>query len=324
MRDWSDKNVYYLAISSLQKAVRRGDADYAEWIAKNLLSAKKNLWPVRTRLVTILIEDVGVANVDLMLEFLTAFRKDDESLPSFARRMSESPKSREACDLLVLVTNAWVDQLSAAMKESNEELRRRIIEEELSVAAIAAEAFALKEENDNDDLSEILKDVDVVGAGIAQASSGLQREGMWKFLPLLMKRLSSGDVFVDETHLLPKCERMGDFLSVGLDTHTQVGKICISSFVKRGKFVMTELGSDAEKLKEAFAMLLFAVEGQRVNCRLHLRQTGSKQIVIDAMRSMIPSKPDEVRFIELCQYVSGLIPDFNNLRKWLLEKQELI
>lgn len=320
--DWSSKDVYYVAISSMQKAIRRGDAEYAKWVVGNLLAVKANRWPLQTRLITVAIEDVGVANLDLIADYLLHCRTaSNEEMADFAARMASSPsKSREACDLLVLADNKWVEIEDRFRYVAESVLVDEVRSDDLEQAASAVHVLASR---NKDKLIELYRDEFPVAASVAEITSLAQREGMWRFLPFLASKLSNLDVAVDEADQFAQAQRIGPFLSCGIDWHTSSGKTCISSFVKRGKFVIPEL-DDPEKVKEDFGMLLFAIEGQRVNKRLHIAKTGTKSVTWEAMRSMLHCKPSVERYKELCAYVEGILPDFNGMRTWLMEKKGML
>jgi len=93
----------WMASSLLQKAIRRGEAELAQYAASALHRYRgAAIW---NRLVTIAVEDVGIADMDLVLEvtrFATdtglrsVLASDSELIEDLAAKLAGAPKDRSA------------------------------------------------------------------------------------------------------------------------------------------------------------------------------------------------------------------------------------
>lgn len=102
----------YVARSCLQKAIRRAEPALAQRALANMfLHDRRSAWRALT---IIALEDVGVANVDLLAQTVAAYRDrawrtqmggDWPVLAELTRQMAESLHCQAACDLLLRATN---------------------------------------------------------------------------------------------------------------------------------------------------------------------------------------------------------------------------
>ena len=108
----------WLAASLLQKAIRRGETDWALAAADNLLQRDPDrLW---RRLLIIAFEDVGIANLDLIARVTAAsrYRRTYEkhglartALLILTAELCVSPKCRASDDLYVIIENGPVEDI---------------------------------------------------------------------------------------------------------------------------------------------------------------------------------------------------------------------
>src|SRR5215204_1951494 len=99
----------WLATSALQKAIRRGDTETAlQAVAVLTPRQSERLW---RRLVVIALEDVGIADLDVVRTTLwvsgrAAWRRDhggEDKVASYVvTQLCRAAKCRDACDVLVI------------------------------------------------------------------------------------------------------------------------------------------------------------------------------------------------------------------------------
>lgn len=102
----------WIARSALQKACRRGETQLAQRALANLYEYdRRSTW---RHLAIIALEDVGVANVDVLARIIAAQRNriwrkqvggDWPVLAALVRQIAESMHCQAACDLLLRATN---------------------------------------------------------------------------------------------------------------------------------------------------------------------------------------------------------------------------
>ncbi len=102
----------WIARSALQKAIRRGEVALAQRALANLYGHDPR--PIWRHLVIIAVEDVGVANVDLLAQIVGAQRDrswrismggDWPVMAELVRQMAESTHCQAACDFLLRASN---------------------------------------------------------------------------------------------------------------------------------------------------------------------------------------------------------------------------
>ena len=119
----------WVLTSLMQKAIRRGQVDYAVAAADHLMAMEPEY--VASRLPVIAYEDIGVADLPTLLwtkQVAATIPAQAEAerrkiAANLAGRLAESPKSRTACDIMCLT-----DCSTVARQYANELLRRALTE----------------------------------------------------------------------------------------------------------------------------------------------------------------------------------------------------
>jgi len=133
----------WLLASCLQKAIRQGDADAAQWAVDAMLPNDRAY--ALHRMAVIAIEDIGVANLPLVLDFMfTGIRKawyeahgTRKSAIYFARALAESPKDRSACDLPLLALGLPPATVANAVNAPTDKLREALLAPKVDLRAKA-------------------------------------------------------------------------------------------------------------------------------------------------------------------------------------------
>lgn len=229
----------WMASSLLQKAIRRGETEFAQYAASVLHRYRgAAIW---NRLMTIAVEDIGIADLDLVLEvtrFATdnALRSvvasDNELITDLTARLAETPKDRSA-DYLhsAAVWSVSTPQLVETGEEKSlvcEAVRllqqctasrgaRRVISEEAARQLLRNGTYS-----PNMILEELLERL---------AQSGAHPFSLM-LVPLqsaLSKVATEPDVANEE---VPKSQHIAGVPSYVFDKHTGVGKSAIARFAR--------------------------------------------------------------------------------------------
>jgi len=138
----------WLASSCLQKSVRRGEPERAIQAATSLWEQdRRNFWH---RVITICVEDCGVASPDVIVKTLTAFnasawrkRNNDLKIGLYLiRLMCEATKLRLADEIFLIAAHAseYQQHREALAKQSNQALADMVLD---SKAPLLQRAIAL-------------------------------------------------------------------------------------------------------------------------------------------------------------------------------------
>lgn len=142
----------WVARSNLQKSVRRGEVELAQKSLANLFAHDPST--VWRHLTIICVEDVGVANVDLLAQIIAAKRDrkwrmqmggDWHVMAGLVRLMAESNHCQAACDLLLRVMNdPALDQAKAdALEAGPDQWADGIADADRSIEERAIAAMAM-------------------------------------------------------------------------------------------------------------------------------------------------------------------------------------
>jgi hypothetical protein len=135
------KEAKWLLASCMQKAIRQGDAAAAQWAVDAMLPAERAY--ALHRMAVVAVEDVGVANLPLVRDFmLTGMRKawfeergSRRAALYFARAFAESPKDRSACDLPLLALGLPEQSVVNAVAAPIDALRSALFGEKVDLRA---------------------------------------------------------------------------------------------------------------------------------------------------------------------------------------------
>lgn len=318
-------NNKYRAASAMQKMVRRGRADVARDMAHGLLTLDPDY--VWRRLCTVALEDIGVANIGLVAAYLWLAGKkqwrvqrggDQRWLMMMVNELANSPKDRNACDLLV-----WAD-LDFDLEKLRSEveinwIQQKYPDEEYLVSQIlnpdhsiaekmvwAWVAAGTKKHNGRgfkdqavtpslilniSNASEEMKHPLIIQY-IIKTGDSRQYEGMPMAFPLIWEQaaedvyamLSKGkmDVKDDPFVTLPD---IGLYPSCAFDIHTGEGKKAISDFVFNTPAIKA-LFDGVPDPRGAVGTTIFRVEGHQVNKRLQYPGGPDMVDIVDPIHMM--------------------------------------
>lgn len=281
----------WLAVSNLQKAVRRGNSDVAVQTATELWTTENAY--LRYRTSVILIEDIGIANPDLLnmaFEGKLGKRWIDArgGLPWFIDNViapaANSVKDRTSCDWGVVSKNnksmfeekfgsfesLTLGQASSIVKSKDYTLTER---------GLAAWRFAGSDIFPHDSLPPVKGDWEAwlelnkeLGVpenilNVMRMSQKSQREWHSIYLGLSYLESLSGTTLKEENLNSPI---HNGILLAACDVHTRVGKSAVSTFLTKNKELQDALRQYNPSIayddaKEAIGKLVFLLEGGKVS-----------------------------------------------------------
>lgn len=245
----------WLAKSTLQKAIRRGDTANALLATSVLLRLQPDgLW---RRLTVIALEDIGIADLGLVEECLilcsrrTTRRHNGEewhAAASLVLRMSGSVKCRDACDALVVADlHPRLGQLRSDIVEMEAgDARRLLVDNGRTVGERILAAWSLcgtkkfpaanigEKAGSFNDLVEVYEQMGVHPhvLHVARLGGARTREGHPLSLPLIWL-LSCGGKGNFREHKPSDFARIGGWPSYAFDMHTGLGRRALSIFARR-------------------------------------------------------------------------------------------
>lgn len=311
-------------VSALQKSIRRGYQDHADYYAQALLSFDKSYFLYRMAVVS--MEDVGAGDPALVLAFLYAARfkgvreqYGEAKLGSFfARKMAASVKDRNACDLLVCAD--WHPDYKDQRHDYYHATSAKLMQYVMDAADPIEETIALwylrgttefkspvlpERSGDVKSFIEVCaaKGNPPISAEISRWGSSKQREGHPITIGLTCRYASVALGKYTEDALL-ELPMLGNYISAAIDVHTREGKIALSNLAKQ------LVGFDEIKDKmEALGTVLFRLEGHQVNKRLSY-----------PMSEWIQKKTEESFMFSAC----GNMRKGYHLKEWLETKLDVL
>ncbi len=303
----------WLLVSCLQKSVRKGFIDLVESYADELYELDKSYLTYRLSIMA--IEDVGIANISLMHDFIkTEIKKSNieelggkDYLIKISKELAASVKDRSACDL-ISISNMYGEKhyqdYEKILLDDSETLVRRV----LAAWEILGSKKQKNEliENHQDDIDNFIR----VNSLITQDEKVLETMriaykihnephfislGLLKNLFDKEKQSGSkigkyqiGDYILKEHPILLINNK---WLFDGIDWHTKEGKSAIYSTIKENLEVVKYIKQfviDNESIASGFGMLLFKKIGQQVNKRLIYKNAiaifkGAEEITLKKM-----------------------------------------
>jgi hypothetical protein len=279
----------WVARSALQKCVRRGEVGLAQRALANLFAHDPaTVW---RHLVIICVEDVGVANVDLLAQIVSAKRDkawrrqmggDWHVMASLVRLMAESNHCQAACDLLLKVTNdpsleiTKADALDAGPEELALQIAdpsRQIEDRAISIMALGgclAEGQQYKSPNC---VFEIISELGYFSHVVAtcHAAWKISRNPMTMLLPLVWQAWTKNEGHRITNDHLPTVQMIGEIPGYALDQFTRTGNQISRFYLKqdaelRDLFEIADIptGRYARTLGDA----IFLIEGGLVVKRM--------------------------------------------------------
>ena len=307
--------------SQLQKAIRHGRADAADWAVSQLEVVDPNY--LRYRLSVIAVEDVAAAQPELVSDTfgqgwgkkVIADRGGVDFLRSFARQCAQGPKDRLPCNWMSCTR--WLPDFEhqhgpwsalPTKKATDMALDRSLSWWERGLAGWRA-AGTKRFSNPH------LPQVDGDWLAWKEASGGAageiamhvmsagehQREAHPVFLGLAMAERLYGECVLIRPNL-PNLPDIGPWLSATFDKHTSDGKRAykrwLSSHPQAGQWLM-ERGLDEESRLDAVGRLAFWLEGGQ--CDQQWDHSLAQAVLIDTKRRYLQTRNMNAQtFAKLC------------------------
>jgi hypothetical protein len=243
----------WVAMSALQKGIRRGDVDLATRAAATLLKADPaKLW---RRIAGIAFEDIGPADLECVKLVMavtagTTFRREfggEHRVASLVvARMCEAKKCRAADDLLISVS--YHHELEALRGDlARETLTEHLSRVEGRGALLGASLAALHGSGVRWNGQVVGKPTDAKALFAAMRSAGIDddivslaeqgwrrtREALTILLPLVSLARPSGALSVADDHLPPVVVRRDGIPTYCLDGFSYEGKTALTRFLRR-------------------------------------------------------------------------------------------
>jgi hypothetical protein len=280
----------WIAASTLQKAIRRGEEDVAVHAAFAYARMRGNgVW---RRLLIIGFEDVGIGAPEVVIEAVdlcasalsSKERKlDHERLERLVRRMAGAPKDRSPDHLLTAATfsprldpargrataRSASDQVAAAADMSASLLDRALavtLALELDMKGfmragdLAAEA-----------IFHVFRNLGVPAEVVTATrdAARLTREPITLMTPLLWLEAEQAGGRPVLAQAIPPSPSLGGVPAYALDKHTAAGKAAILRFARENKPVRDALSGsvDADRASMVAGMAVFHTEGSAIATR---------------------------------------------------------
>lgn len=283
----------WLLVSCLQKSVRKGFTDLVEKYTEELFDLDRSYLAYRLSIMA--IEDVGIANIPLVKDFLqTEIKKSNidqlggkNYIVGVAKDLSNSIKDRSACDLIGISTmygEKHYDDYKKIFLDDTQTLVRRVLAawEILGAKKMKNPLIENQQDNldyfmdinnsitDNKDILEIMRisykihnEPHFISLGLLKSLYDKEKEyaskiGKYNIGDYISKDYSK--VLIDDKWLFD-----------GIDWHTKEGKAAIYLTIKENTELvkyLKEFVIDSESIAAGFGMLLFKKIGQQVNKRL--------------------------------------------------------
>ncbi|MEQ1515979.1 MAG: hypothetical protein ABL931_05770 [Usitatibacteraceae bacterium] len=280
----------YIARSCLQKAIRRGEVQLAQRALANLYEHDPaGVW---RHIVVICIEDVGVANVDLLAQIIVAKRDrrwrsqiggDWHVLAGLVRLMSEGAHCQAACDLLLRIMNDPALDLDKAVafeaepSSLAETVGNRSEKIELRGIAAIAMGGCLADGQLNKDpcgLFDVMTEHGQFSSVVAICRSAwkISRNPMAMLLPLIWEAWMKDDRHHIADDMLPAEQMMGGVPGYALDQFTRTGNTISRAFLRecqelRDLFEVARIRP--ADFSSTLGDLIFLSEGGLVRSRCH-------------------------------------------------------
>lgn len=295
------KSYKWLISSCLQKSIRRGRYDLAKPYIEFLWEHDRNY--ITYRFGTMLTEDVGIANVELLNDYLStklAKKVIDEKgglefILSLAQRACESVKDRSSCDagyvagfygftstpesaeeISLNPQNHYIDRINASWtilgnkKFQNPHLNY-LNEDNLSgylelVKKMVSEDFSKTVENAYATQIENI----CLGMPIVMSAYHYEKEHQNTHTKLAVGKVIE-NMYVKETSFFHEPTGL-EIISCGIDGHTREGKTVYFQYLKNRNEFTKYLNSNKVPYEQHIDVLkhcLFRLEGHEVNKRIY-------------------------------------------------------
>ena len=329
----------YNAMSAMQKAIRRGDADIALRAAATLLTHQPNaLW---RRLGVTAFEDIGIANYQLagqtaLCVNAVRLRKqlggDWKVASHIIKRMCESTKDRAADDIFVqLCHDPDLEEIHIVLCNTDITNRIKFLQNTVRVDyagiviwqlfgtdRVRADGIPHVQGNPTT-LFDAMLDLGYCATIVEVARLGVKKTGdiLPAFMPILWERAEE-EAQTTTKDDLPEVRVIGDLPSYTFDNHTRDGNTCFREFIKQSPEMRNYLQScniQPRNWGRIAGKLTFRVESGLLAQRLNW-QTGQMLLTKGNIFGRgIPIK----RVPEGLELMKRSIPLLNDVRADMLE-----
>ena len=279
----------YVARSCLQKAIRRGEPELALRALANMFEYdRRATWRALT---IICVEDVGVADVDLLAQIVAAQRNrkwreqvggDWVVLTGLIRRMATSAHCQAACDLLLRVTNdpSLEHHRAAALERTAIDLAAVLWNGDLPIVGRGAAALAMgggladgQQHHDPCGVFDILSDTGRSSHVVAacRAAWKLTRNPMALLLPLVWQQRMLADGYEIADDEMPPVQMIDGVPGYALDQFTRIGNTISRALLRADPelgYLLSKAGIRIGGQPRAVGDLLFLLEGGLVANRV--------------------------------------------------------
>lgn len=287
------KEKKWLAASCLQKSIRNGLTDLSLSYAEQLYDIERAY--LLYRLSIIMIEDIGIANIDLVHLFLTTEIKkqtiEDLGGKNFVldivQKTSESIKDRTAADLSHL--SYFIDTYNEPICIETFQKEENIINKCLILWLLNGSQkyikHSIQEEGNFEMFKETIDNMSISNKikDIIYSAIKFHREPHVFALPicfelfnqeknLTMGKFKTGD-YIESKNLPIEIykNKDGDWLNLGIDKHTREGAKALNNFIYSNTDIKNFLNKHQvpkETWQELIGHIIFRTEGHQVNKRL--------------------------------------------------------
>jgi RNase H-fold protein (predicted Holliday junction resolvase) len=351
------KTYKWLVSSCLQKSIRRGRYDLAKPYVEFLWEHDRNY--ITYRFGTMLTEDVGIANVELLDKYLsTKLAKrtiDDKGGLEFILKLTEeacnSPKDRSSCDAGYVAGFYGLSQYNGSVEEVFLNPQNHYIERiNASWSVLGSKKFQnpqlsyLAEDNLPGYLELVKKSTSEEFAKTVELAYNSQIENICLGMPVVMSayeyekanvnhnsKLTVGKVienmYVKETSFLHEPTGL-EIISCGVDGHTREGKTVYFQYLKNRSEFTRYLNAhkvDYEKHIDILKHCLFRTEGHEVNKRIYF--PSAVQIMRECESNILNIKAgfndNRLNFNEINDILLKDIPLLNQMRESTLKNAQV-
>ncbi len=303
----------YVALSAMQKAIRRGDENLALRAAMNLMIGGPHaIW---RRLGIIAFEDIGVANIDLVGWVTVVIGKPDvrqrlggewKVADFLIRTLCRSAKCRATDDLVHLIERdpaltdlrdelpglSLRDRISSATS-CNDGLETQALATWFAIGTDKITSFALAEvPGCPENTFDALRDADYPGAAVEIGRMGLKRTGciIAGMFPLLYGARGTGEHPVEDDPFSAET-MIGPVPSWVFDMHTRGGLAAFGRYRRRSERMNAFLAEHADpsaNLNRLVGSLVFRMESGLVRKRLVWEEGNRLRVGANMTRDGLP------------------------------------
>jgi hypothetical protein len=264
----------WVASSLMQKAIRRGEVEYAQRAA--LTFNRQRGAAVWRRLTVVAFEDVGVASADALVVTTIAATSpfwrgrvgEREAIAGIVRLLAEAPKDRSSDHLIFAAKeHPSLESIREMVGSSSLDRRLEMLITDLPLAARAIAAWFCsgvewgdEHRLDGGDLPRLMSTFRGLGvpAPVLEATrnaAARTREPITIMIPLIWLAAAEDGPPNILAHQVPPTPVLNGVPLYAFDTHTALGKMAISRFAKEN-----------EPVREALAQHVPEHKAQRAAC----------------------------------------------------------